>query len=132
MAMILIELQNLKSINSSLTIYCAKLVVVSYIFKHSFINVIMSVELARDPKECDYCDKLFCKLCIENWLLLNRNCPMCHKDIKIRGASRVVKEIINSFKIKCSFCPAIVNLTEIEKHESVCGQISCDNPLCGK
>ena len=94
--------------------------------------VIFIVELARDPKECDYCDKLFCKLCIENWLLLNRNCPMCHKDIKIRGASRVVKEIINSFKIKCSFCPTVVNLTDIEKHESICGQITCDNPLCGK
>jgi len=57
---------------------------------------------------------------------------MCHKDIKIRGASRVVKEIINSFKIKCSFCPAIVPLPEIEKHEQVCGQIKCDNPLCMK
>lgn len=89
-------------------------------------------KLARDPKECDYCDKLFCKFCIENWLLLNKNCPMCHKDIKIRGASRVVKEIINSFKIKCSFCPAVVPLQEIEKHESSCAQITCDNPVCGK
>lgn len=92
----------------------------------------MVIELARDPKECDYCDKLFCKLCIENWLLLNRNCPMCHKDIKIRGASRVVKEIINSFKIKCSYCPEVVTLADIEKHESVCGQVICDNPLCQK
>lgn len=57
---------------------------------------------------------------------------MCHKDIKIRGASRVVKEIINSFKIKCSFCPEVVTLADIEKHESVCGQVTCDNPLCQK
>jgi hypothetical protein len=70
----------------------------------------LALELTRDAKECDYCDKLFCKLCIENWLVLNRNCPMCHRDIKIRGASRVVKEVINSFNIKCSFCPKVVPL----------------------
>ena len=90
------------------------------------------VELARDPKECDYCDKLFCKLCIENWLLLNRNCPICHKDIKIRGASRVVQELINSYRIKSRFCTESVPLPEIEKHEQSCGQIVCDNPLCKK
>jgi|TARA_B110000285_G_scaffold153192_1_gene170994 hypothetical protein len=43
---------------------------------------------------------------------------MCHKDIKIRGASRVVKEIINSFKIKCGFCPLQVQLNKIEEHEA--------------
>ena len=63
-----------------------------------FLNV-NYVEMSRDAKECDYCNKLFCRICIENWLILNKNCPMCHKDIKIRGASRVVKEIINSFRI---------------------------------
>jgi len=56
-------------------------------------------KVSRDPKECDYCNKLFCKKCIENWLVLQKNCPVCHKDIRIRAASRVVKEIINSFRI---------------------------------
>ena len=56
-------------------------------------------KLSRDAKECDYCNKLYCKLCIENWLIMNKDCPMCHLDIKIRGASRVVKEIISSFRI---------------------------------
>ena len=55
--------------------------------------------MSRDAKECDYCNKLYCKLCIENWLIMNKDCPMCHLDIKIRGASRVVKEIITSFRI---------------------------------
>ena len=75
-------------------------------------------KLSRDAKECDYCNKLFCKLCIENWLILNKSCPMCHKDIKIRGASRVVKEIIHSFRIQCNSCETVVRLSEIEKHES--------------
>ena len=57
----------------------------------------INLEVARDAKECDYCNQLFCKRCIENWLILNKNCPMCYKDIRIRGASRVVKEIISSF-----------------------------------
>ena len=56
-------------------------------------------KMSRDAKECDYCNKLYCKLCIENWLIMNKDCPMCHLDIKIRGASRVVKEIIYSFRI---------------------------------
>ena len=88
--------------------------------------------MSRDAKECDYCNKLFCKLCIENWLILNKDCPMCHKDIKIRGASRVVKEIISSFRIQCSFCPQVIRLSEIEKHEAQCGKVTCDNPICNK
>ena len=88
--------------------------------------------MTRDAKECDYCNKLFCKLCIENWLVLNKDCPMCHKDIKIRGASRVVKEIIQSFRIQCSYCPQVIRLSEIEKHESQCSKVMCDNPLCKK
>jgi hypothetical protein len=57
---------------------------------------------------------------------------MCHRDIKIRGASRVVKEVINSFKIKCSYCPKVLQLIDIEKHEAICGRVTCDNPLCKK
>ena len=74
-------------------------------------------KMSRDAKECDYCNKLYCKLCIENWLIMNKTCPMCHLDIKIRGASRVVKEIIYSFRIQCSHCSAVVRLSDIEKHE---------------
>ena len=88
--------------------------------------------MSRDAKECDYCNKLYCKLCIENWLVMNKDCPMCHLDIKIRGASRVVKEIIYSFRIQCSHCSAIVRLSEIERHEAQCGKVVCDNPLCQK
>ena len=62
------------------------------------------IEVARDAKECDYCNQLFCKRCIENWLILNKNCTVCHKDIRIRGASRVVREIIHSFRIQCQHC----------------------------
>ena len=90
------------------------------------------IEVARDSKECDYCNQLFCKRCIENWLILNKNCPMCHKDIRIRGASRVVKEIIASFRIKCQYCSKVFRLAEIETHEQQCGQVICDNPLCSK
>lgn len=89
-------------------------------------------KMSRDAKECDYCNKLYCKLCIENWLIMNKDCPMCHLDIKIRGASRVVKEIIYSFRIQCSHCPAVVRLSDIEKHETQCGKVVCDNPLCQK
>ena len=88
--------------------------------------------MSRDAKECDYCNKLFCKLCIENWLILNKSCPVCHKDIKIRGAGRVVKEIIYSFRIQCNFCQKVVRLNEIEKHEAQCDKVLCDNPVCGK
>jgi len=73
-------------------------------FSKYFSITYFPLEVARDAKECDYCNQLFCKRCIENWLILNKNCPMCHKDIRIRGASRVVREIIHSFRIKCKYC----------------------------
>ena len=88
--------------------------------------------MSRDAKECDYCNNLFCSLCIEGWLVFHENCPMCAKDIKIRGASRVIKEIIVSFKIRCQFCPKEIEISKIDKHQSVCGKILCSNPLCKK
>ena len=102
-----------------------------------YVSVSVSIyikylEVARDAKECDYCNQLFCKRCIENWLILNKNCPMCHKDIRIRGASRVVREIIHSFRIKCKYCQKQQRLSEIDSHEQKCGQVTCDNPLCKK
>jgi hypothetical protein len=57
---------------------------------------------------------------------------MCHKDIRIRGASRVVREIIHSFRTKCQYCQKQHRLSEIEAHELKCGQVTCDNPLCNK
>eukprot|EP00347_Sterkiella_histriomuscorum_P011602 403371825 len=97
-----------------------------------FLQCQICFKVARDAKECDYCNQLFCKRCIENWLILNKNCPMCHRDIRIRGASRVVKEIIQSFRMKCQYCQKVYRLAEIEQHEQQCGQITCDNPLCQK
>ena len=76
-----------------------------------FILCQICFKVSRDAKECDYCNQLFCKRCIENWLQLNKNCPCCHKDIRIRGASRVVREIILSFRITCKFCDQIFKLS---------------------
>jgi hypothetical protein len=97
-----------------------------------FILCQICFKVTREAKECDYCNQLFCKRCIENWLQLNKNCPCCHKDIRIRGASRVVKEIIHSFRITCKFCSEVFSLSKIDAHEQQCGQVKCDNPLCRK
>ena len=97
-----------------------------------FILCQICFKVSREAKECDYCNQLFCKRCIENWLQLNKNCPCCHKDIRIRGASRVVKEIIHSFRITCKFCDQVFKLAKIDAHEQQCGQVKCDNPLCRK
>lgn len=44
----------------------------------------------------------------------------------------MVREIIHSFRIKCQFCQNQFRLSEIEGHETKCGQVTCDNPLCNK
>jgi uncharacterized Zn-finger protein len=109
-----IVLESSKYKKTSQDFYSAKFAIVN--IDYAFIKLFL-LEVARDSKECDYCNKLFCKRCIENWLILNKNCPECHKDIRIRGASRVVKEIINSFRIKCQYCSKVYRLSEIETHE---------------
>ena len=35
------------------------------------------MNLVNDPKQCSFCDKLYCSKCIQHWLKQNQNCPNC-------------------------------------------------------
>jgi len=34
------------------------------------------LDVVKDPKELS-CSHVFCKLCIDNWLKINKSCPCC-------------------------------------------------------
>ena len=37
------------------------------------------LQLVYDPQECAFCNKIFCRLCIEKWAISNKSCPLCRK-----------------------------------------------------
>lgn len=42
----------------------------------------------RQPLKTNACRHLFCKTCLEGWLKVNRNCPLCRHDLGDLGADR--------------------------------------------
>lgn len=76
------------------------------------------------------CGHLFCKPCLENWLLIQSTCPLCKgdlsdetlmiKDLKLH--SKLLYRKILKYKIKCpcESCDWIGSLNDFIKHSQLC------------
>lgn len=106
--------------------------------KDRFINLVFDnfdclicLEVIRDPMECGTCGKLFCKLCISDWINKNSGtkCPnRCTGDITpIKSAA--LKKMYNNLDIKCSNpkCGKAVKLFDLLAHEEMCLKVKCWN-----
>ena len=94
-------------------------------------------EVAMDPLECDGCGKLFCKICINDWISKNpaTKCPnRCVSQISpIR--SKALLKVYNNLDIKCSNakCGKVLKLGDLATHENVCLRPKCWNyEVCEK
>jgi hypothetical protein len=62
------------------------------------------LDLVMSPVECETCTKLFCKDCIDNWLLNCANeCPNKHPFKKIEELDEWIKIALGKIFIKCPF-----------------------------
>lgn len=90
-----------------------------------------------DPMECDSCGKIFCKICISDWISKNSvtKCPnRCNSQI-VPIRSKALLKVYKNLDIKCanSACNKILKLSDLEKHESMCLRPKCWNfDVCEK
>lgn len=58
--------------------------------------------MLHKPVFCNSCDKLFCKVCIDKWILENDVCPCCNlRNFKTRDITLYGKKFLNRCKLKC-------------------------------
>ena len=84
------------------------------------------------------CEHYFCKLCIDQWLVSNKNpsCPECRIEFSVldlSGPTIFIKRAFENLKIKCEYddCGTFVPYDEIHKHQIVCESALVDCSVCG-
>ncbi|RWS16080.1 E3 ubiquitin-protein ligase NRDP1-like protein [Dinothrombium tinctorium] len=93
----------------------------------------------KDALQAPDCEHTFCDACINEWLLIQSNCPvdrqpLCKTDLK--PAPRVLRNFLAKLDIKCDFasfgCPAVVKLESLSSHCNEC-DFNPDKPvICEK
>lgn len=59
------------------------------------------LDILCKPYECEVCGSLFCAECINNWLQINKSCPMKCPDSKLTKAKINTRKILNVLILKC-------------------------------
>ena len=106
--------------------------------KERFVNLnfdnfdcLICCEIVVDPLECEICGKLFCKICIGDWIRKNPavRCPnRCASQI-MPIKSMALKKLYNNLDIRCSNpkCNKVVKLFDLYSHEELCLKVKCWN-----
>jgi hypothetical protein len=77
----------------------------------------------NDIEECENCNSLFCKNCVNEKKNINDICPICLSNPFKTNTNELITKLIfnNKIKILCKHCKNIFNdLKEYEKHISEC------------
>jgi len=85
-----------------------------------------------DPVECENCGKMFCKICINDWISKNpvTKCPNRCATTKFGALkSKALLRTYLALKIKCSNpkCGEAVPLGNLAEHEAICLKVKCWN-----
>ena len=92
---------------------------------------IICSQVVMDPFECHGCGKLFCKLCIADWINKNpaSKCPnRCSSQITAIFSKALIR-MYSNLDILCSNkqCKKKIKLSDIKKHEEFCFKVKCWN-----
>lgn len=86
----------------------------------------------KNPVQCTYCNNLFCKNCIEEWMNSNKTnnikktCPTCRKNNIFSNYSEFDNLINSSSIFTCEKCSIIFfDKEKFENHKILCSQIKC-------
>ena len=93
------------------------------------------LEILCKPKECEVCGSLFCEDCINEWLTINKSCPMKCQNFKMINVKRNIHKMLNLIKLQCINYPDCKYTSEywkIFEHEKTCHfqKILCPNGNC--
>ena len=75
--------------------------------QHEHFKCCICTKIVLDPKECEKCQTLFCKVCIEKWSKEKRYCPLQCPDAKYVKIHKFVNNILMELRFNCPMenCP---------------------------
>lgn len=83
--------------------------------------------ILEDPVQAPDCEHAFCKLCINQWLKLQRICPVDRTSIHpidLKPVPRILKNLLSKLKITCDHaangCKSYVRLENLNNHSQEC------------
>lgn len=89
-------------------------------------------KVVRKPRECNSCQNLFCKSCID----LKNTCPSGCFDFKPVNPSKFAMLVYSRLKLKCknhsNGCEYFSKIKEVCEHEKNCcfEKVKCSSPVC--
>lgn len=85
-----------------------------------------------DPVKCKSCENHFCKACVLTWTKKNNSCPYRCQNPTFEEGSRLLKNMLNKFEIRCpENCGSILLYEIYYKHVSDCKIKAINCPCCG-
>ena len=93
-------------------------------------------DLVLEPVECEKCEAIFCKACIDTWITEFRKdtCPNCKKEIRTKEISRKFKNLLGSIRLDChnkdKGCNETIPYEKIEQHKESCPYSVKECPGC--
>ena len=72
-----------------------------------------------DPQMCNKCQKVFCKKCIDEWSLENRDCPN-NCEAPTYQSCIFKNDILSKLKFVCVGCEQEINYEDAENHHNEC------------
>ena len=87
--------------------------------------------IAKEPKQCDKCQNIFCSHCITDWLRKKNSCPLKCSNFKIEEVGRVIRNMLSKVDFYCDVCEKNINYERYLNHIANCKPIEKVNcPVC--
>ncbi|XP_001357310.3 E3 ubiquitin-protein ligase NRDP1 [Drosophila pseudoobscura] len=102
---------------------------INYIIGHVDEELICPIctDVLETPVQSLHCEHAFCRVCIEKWMLLKKQCPVDRSELlpsHLAPASRLMRNMLGRLQIRCPFsendCPLILSLDDYRAHVLVC------------
>lgn len=94
---------------------------------------LICLNLASCPKYCQCCGKIFCEVCIENWLKKSNSCPNCRNN-SFDKPPIILMNFLSKIRLKCQYsqCSKLLLYNEFNTHIITCeyGLFQCYADNC--
>jgi hypothetical protein len=73
------------------------------------------IDIIIEPMQCEKCNNLFCKKCLESWSRVDKRCPNRCKIPNYKNSPEK-EELFSQLKFKCKKCQKVIKYSEMKRH----------------
>jgi hypothetical protein len=73
------------------------------------------IDIIIEPMQCEKCNNLFCKKCLESWSRVDKRCPNRCKNPNYKKNSEK-EALFSQLNFNCKKCKKIIKYSEMKRH----------------